>query len=393
MDNHVDRPLHGGVAGREWRRRSRRVGFGGAQAAGRTRVEEGSAPVSSDDFLLWVVLDPALGAAGLTTEYSNAAYPDGYPVIFLNPSSAIEPGLWASVAAHELAHAIQFAYRDYSGSADQWAEPWYWEASAEWSAAIARPDLAVYARSSRYYARAPHLPHWVMDEFHQYGMFVVNAALEERLVGEGAMRRVWERAAERPQDGWPSLLSDVAGVPPSAVFGQTAISYAQEQFDDAGLYEPIAADGILADGVSASVGWFGVRIYRVDEDATVEVAARSGGAILVAADDLGRTVQVEAGGALAVVGTEDADNIFELSISPPVTGGGEAGGDGRDEGSRSTRTGVSSGFGTEEPAGCGVGASAPVRVGGLPSMLLTLLGLSSRRRTDASDRGASPRTG
>lgn len=396
MDNHVD-SAHFTVAWQDGRgdRVAAEAASEALERAWTALVEDEGfrAPVSSEAFLLWVVLDPTLGAAGLTTEYTNVAYPDGYPVIFLDPRWSGDTELWASVATHELAHAIQFAYRDYSGGAAQAREPWYWEASAEWSVAIARPDLSVYARSSEHYARATDLPHWVMEDGHQYGMFVVNATLEEQLLGVGAMREVWQQSAERPADGWPSLLADVAGLPPAAIFGWTAVAYGTGRLEDTAAYAPVTAAGVLEDGVTGSVGWLGAQIYLVEEDATVEVSAPEGSASLAVEGDLGRSVQVRAGAVVAVVGTTDGENTYELSISPPVTGGGGGTGGGGSDAPRSTETGVSSGFGSEEPGGC---ATAPTRA--RPgSMLLTLvlgfLGRCGRRRTPASGPGASRRTG
>lgn len=345
------------------------------------------APASSDAYLIWVVLEPGLGATGLTTEYRNAAYPSGYPVIFLDPSWAGDAALWQSVAAHELAHAIQFAYRDYDGDAEDALEPWYWEASAEWSAALARPDLDVYAASSRHYATATAAPHWTMERSHQYGMFVVNAHLEENLMGPGAMRAAWERGASRPGDAWHTVLADISGLPPAAVFGGAAVAYAMGGLDDADRYWPATVAGIVRDGAQGTVGWLGARLYVADADATVESGATTGAVTLAAPGAVGRSVQIRAGEVLAVVGTADADNAFRLTISPPVSAGG---GGAADPGTpRSTRSGVSSGFGTEGEAGCAV-VPRPRGVGAA----LVWIGLSvcGRRRSRASGRGASSRT-
>lgn len=348
-------------------------------------VDQGfRAPVSSDAYLLWVVLEPGLGATGLTTEYANAAYADGYPVIFLDPSWSLDAELWQSVATHELAHAIQFAYRDYEGDIDEEREPWFWEASAEWSVALARPDLDVYAGSSRYYATATAAPHWVMARSHQYGMFVVNAHLEEQLAGAGAMRAVWERGASRPDEAWHTLIADVAGVPPAAVFGGAAVSYGMGELEDAEDYWPATAAGLLGDGVEGNAGWLGARLYVADTDATVDVTATGGGATLAAPGAVGRSVQVRAGEVLAVVGTEDTDNTFVLAISPPVSGGGGGVADSGD--GRSTRSGVSSGFGTEGEGGCSATRRAR---GALPLLFVLVLSLCGRRRSRASGPGAS----
>ncbi|MEC7948601.1 MAG: DUF6055 domain-containing protein [Myxococcota bacterium] len=314
------------------------------------------APVSSEDFLLWVVLEPDLGAVGLTTEYENGRYPEGYPVIFLDPSWATDVEFWESVVTHEFAHAIQFAYRDYSGSSGEEREPWYWEASAEWSVALARPDLEVYAASSRHYATATAEPHWVMQDAHQYGMFVVNAYLEENVAGAGSMRAVWEAGARRADQAWHALIAEEAGRPPAAVFGGAAVSYAMGQLADSELYWPATSSGPVEDGATGTVGWLGARLFVADADATVAVNATQGGVNLAAPGEVGRTVQIRAGEVLAVVGTQDRENGFVLDISPPVSGGGGSSPGGEDE--RSVESGVSSGFGSEPAAGC---ASVPGR--------------------------------
>ena len=345
-------------------------------------------PVSSDTYLLWVVLEPGLGATGLTTEYTNAAYPEGYPVIFLDPSWAADGALWESVATHEFAHAIQFAYRDYQGDLDEDREPWFWEASAEWSVALARPDLDVYAGSSRYYATATAAPHWTMQRSHQYGMFVVNAYLEEQLAGEGAMRAVWERGATRSDEAWHTLLSDVAERPPASVFGGAAVAYGMGGYVDSDRYWPATAAGLVRDGATGTAGWLGARLFVADTDATVAVTATSGGAMLAAPGEVGPSVQVRAGEVLAVVGTQDTDNAFVLTISPPISGGGGGAADGG--GDRSTGSGVSSGFGTEGEGGCGAVPRARL---GFQVLFLVGLSVCARRRSPASGPGASSRIG
>lgn len=345
------------------------------------------APVSSDDFLLWVVLEPDLGAVGLTTEYENDRYPEGYPVIFLDPSWATDVQLWESVVTHEFAHAIQFAYRDYSGSSEEDREPWYWEASAEWSVALARPDLDVYAASSRYYATAMAEPHWVMQDAHQYGMFVLNAHLEENVAGAGSMRSVWEAGARRSDQAWHALIADEAGRPPAAVFGGAAVSYGMGQLADSELYWPATSSGLVKDGQTGTVGWLGARLFVADADATVAVDATQGGVNLAVPGEVGRNVQVREGEVLAVVGTQDGENEFVLDITPPVSGGGGSSPGGEDD--RSVESGVSSGFGSEPATGC---ASVPGR--SRAPMGLAWLGVSvfACLRMRSTGPCASPRT-
>ncbi|MEC8423082.1 MAG: hypothetical protein VX000_04855, partial [Myxococcota bacterium] len=70
-------------------------------------------PVSGDIFKLWVLLDPAMSGTGLTTEYPTAEYPEGYPVIFLNPTYAQDTTFWRTLVVHEFAHTLQYRLRDY----------------------------------------------------------------------------------------------------------------------------------------------------------------------------------------------------------------------------------------------------------------------------------------
>ena len=70
-------------------------------------------PKSSETHLIWVIFNRNLGGTGLTTSYTDSNFPDGYPVIYLNPDYSDLEDFWASLSAHEFAHAIQYAYRDY----------------------------------------------------------------------------------------------------------------------------------------------------------------------------------------------------------------------------------------------------------------------------------------
>jgi hypothetical protein len=350
-------------------------------------VEDGGwrAPVSSERFLIWAVLEPNMSAAGYTTEYANSAWPDGYPAIFLNPAASGDRDQWAHVATHELVHAVQFAYRDVNGGA---REPWYWEASAEWGAALARPDLAVFAESSVGFATAPAVDHWSMDGAHPYGMFLLNAALEEQVAGEGAMKRAWERGATHPEEGWDEVLARVSGASAATLFGAMAVAAVEGSLADSDLYMAPQADGVFANDVEGSTGWLGARYYSVPEDGTARVTALTGDAVVAGARGVGPSIQVHAGDRVAILGTADADNRFVLTLDAPVGGGGSGeileGEDQEHEGGV-----LPAGF-LEEDGGCSHLPGSPARWTSLLWSVLGLLLVGRRRR--GTGPGARSRT-
>lgn len=338
-------------------------------------------PASSADYLLWIVLDEGLGAAGLTTEYTNAAYPDGYPVIFLDPALAADPVLWEAVVTHEVAHAVQFAYRELDGDPE---EPWYWEASAEWATERARPGLDVYADSSFFLAAAPADAHWSMSNLRQYGMFVVNAHLHEA-AGPRAMRSVWEAGEARPDAEWHALIAQVAGGTDAAVFGAAYAAWANGDLAESALYDTPQAAGVFDDGVEGDVGWLGARVYRVETSGTAKARASVGGVALASPAGAGSAVQVRPGDRVVVVGTDPGDNAFTLVLDPPQSGSVPD-----DLETDDASSGVSAGFSPEDEGGC---ATAPGS-GGVIALLAALLLPGRRRRAGRpTGPGASSRTG
>lgn len=265
--------------------------------------EQGWAPpVSSDDYFVWVILDPSLSGTGLTYELSTDDYPDGYPVILLNPSYASNNRFWRSLAAHELNHALQYARRDYLSGRE---EPWYWEASAEWGAELALPDVNMYATSSVYYAEATDLRYSSMEGYHQYGMFPLNAFVEEELLGEGGMLAVWERAEALSGERWDAVLADATGLDALTLFAGFSGAYAAEGLRESALYEAPSVitpfDGAATEGV---VNYLGSDVYEASRGLWVELAA--GDARLSNGEDHGERVWVDAGARFTVTGAGDA---------------------------------------------------------------------------------------
>ncbi len=218
------------------------------------------APVSSDRYRIWVVLDPELGASGYTTTYASAAYPEGYPVIYLDPGyeEADRPDYALSVAVHEFGHAVQFGIRAWEVDL---AESWYWEASAEWMAERGAPDLDMYALSTWWYAADPAVAFDSPDPGHVYGMVLLNAWLEAAVSGDAFARAWWEH------DGapWEEVLAGVAERPFSEVIAGMSGAYAAEGLRESAIYTPPTYAPVEAAGVEDVRGRLGTFYYAVPE--------------------------------------------------------------------------------------------------------------------------------
>jgi hypothetical protein len=290
-------------------------------------VEQGwPQPVSSDRYLLWVLLDPELSGTGYTAEYFTDEYPEGYPVMWLEPSWAVQPDFWAALAAHEFMHTIQYGMRnpDPGGA----GEPWYWEASATWSSQLAFPDNEGFQYASEWYASAPELRFDTVNAGHEYGLFVLNAHLDEN--SPGTMQAVWNLAAERPGVAWDELLAAATGQDAGQVWGEFTGRYGNRLLANSRLYTDPRLDGPASDGATGNLDKLASTFLEVQEEGRIRV---EGPAILGASDGAGTEVNVSPGQILSVTATEDAA-VWTLSLLPPLTedtggehGGGEEGGE------------------------------------------------------------------
>ena len=204
------------------------------EAAWTTLVEEDGwpAPVSSDAWLLWVILDPTLAGSGFTTEYTDDTYTDGYPVMWVNPAYEPDtPAFGLSVAVHEFGHALQYGVRTPTDRSDGW----YWEATSEWVAEHAASDLDTYAESAWWYARYPEAAWDSPDRFHPYGMMLLNAWLDERIFGFEGIVDTWVGGNGVP---WADRLPAVAGAPLDELMPDMAAEIAAGTLREAALYEP-----------------------------------------------------------------------------------------------------------------------------------------------------------
>lgn len=191
-------------------------------------------PEGDDRYLQWVILDETLSGSGYTTLYTSDEFPDGYPVMFLNPTYAADqyPDFALSVAVHEFSHALQHRHRGWGAGA---LEAWYWEASAEWMAELGVPDVDTYAISTYWYAQRPDLAFSSMVDYHQYGMLVLPAYLDE-YVGPGTLQATWLRGGELHDDAWDVVIADATGLAFADVLADLGGAFAGGALAESALY-------------------------------------------------------------------------------------------------------------------------------------------------------------
>jgi len=272
-------------------------------------------PVSSELYYIWVILDDDYAGSGYTTEYPADEYPEGYPVIFLNPEYSEDNKFWTSLAAHEFNHAVQYGMRDYSYGAND-DEDWYWEASAEWGAELSLPNANAYGPQTWYYMSNSGARYSSMDGYHQYGMSVVNAHLEEHVSGEGGMLAAWVEASTRPMVMWDELIPEANGVTLDELWGGFTSSVTSMDFNDAVYYFPPEVEGPVTDGKSGALPYLGTHYYNVQQSGSYSA---TGEVILAAPSGWGLSVTVNAGDILAVTGRLDQINNYTLHYSEDVT--------------------------------------------------------------------------
>ena len=322
-------------------------------------TEDWPAPASSETYLLWVIFDRSIGHTGYTTLLYDAEFPDGVPVVYLNPTYASYGTFWEHLAVHEFNHMLQYAVRDWSGGA---SEAWYWEASAEWACELAVPELDIYALQTTYYAEDPDLRFDTINGGHEYGMLVLNAWLEEHLLGPGGLREVWLAAGERPDDDWIAILEDTTGWDAAQLWAGFSAALGNGTLREGALYEPPVDQGPLVEGGSGSLARLGTDYWTVETDTLVSVV---GDAILGSPAGEGETVVARAGEVLTVTALEE-DTTYSLTLAEVPAPTDTA--DTADTGS------------PEEGQGIGCGCQVSPALPRLEPVLVALGFLFSRRR-------------
>lgn len=258
-------------------------------------------PVSSDTYLLWVVLDWDLTSTGLTNEYTTDEYPQGYPSITLDPEWAADEAFWHTLVAHEFAHALQYRLRDYDGRE---GESWYWEASAQWQAELSAPDVNGHLYTAAWYSDRPEYRYDSTADSHQYGMFVFNAWLEEHETGADGLRQVWQLSEQRPGVPWDELLAESTGREPGELWGRFTGRMGNNELDESAGYQDVATLGTLSDAESGAVAYLGTHYYVVADDGVVSASSPDVEGVVLGGPggQYGDSVEVSAGDIVGVSG-------------------------------------------------------------------------------------------
>ena len=329
-------------------------------------------PVSSDTYLLWVLLDPSLGGTtGYTTEYVTDDFPDGYPVIYMNPDWAHSEAFWSSLAAHEFMHAIQYAMRDWSQGGST-AQSWYWEASATHASELANPTWDGHQYTSAWYAEQPAE---AVDSYaggHQYGMFVLNTWLDEQ--AEGTMHDVWRTGVSRPADTWDVLIADTTALPLSSIWAGFTGAYGNNELAESDLFVDVITQGDLTDGATGALGYLGSDYYTVPTD--VHITIVEGDVVLGGANERMGTEMTAPAGSLVSVTALQAGETYVLALSAPQDPDQDSGLGNQDTGDGDPDTDVPADTAedeTTEDAGCDGCSAGPQQSGWLGWLLASVV--------------------
>ena len=280
-------------------------------------------PAGSERYLLWVVLNPYLGANGATSTLPTPDFPLGMTVISLDPtlsSSALQ-----AAAVHQLHHAIQEAIRPSTGDD---ADRWYREASSVWMQSLALPANDEYLGFTNSFIDHAQLRYDSSAYGHDQGMYLVNRYLEEHQLGPGGMKLVWDLAAMSPDVAWDQLLADAADASISEFWGGFTQSILVESLGDTPSLPPLPLFSSLGSGVVGEPGYLGAEYWLWEgiEATGVTVTPLYFGAEykLVSQTDVADLLVVQPGDVFGVLSTADAGQGYLLFMTavPPDTGTG-----------------------------------------------------------------------
>lgn len=280
-------------------------------------------PAGSDRYLLWVVLNPYLGANGATSTLPTPDFPLGMTVISLDPN--LSSNELQAAAVHQLHHAIQEAIRPSTGyDADQW----YREASSVYMQSLALPANDEYLGYVDAFIDHPQLRYDSPAYGHDHGMYLVNRYLEENQLGPGGMKSVWDLAATSPDVGWDQLLADAADASISEFWGGFTQSIFVESLGGTPSLPPLPLFSSLGSGVLGEPGYLGADywVWEGTEAIGVTVTPLYFGAeyLLISATEIGNLLVVEPGDVFGVLSTADAGQGYLLFMTavPSDTGTG-----------------------------------------------------------------------
>ena len=147
------------------------------------------APIKSDEYRVLAYIS-SMGFQGAFT-YADECEGEYMPYIVAGEGSFVGNSTWfQDMAAHELNHAIQYAY----GMAH---EPWFWEATATWIQEYVFPSHDWWAFYVEGFASKPHLALNASSQqdydifMHMYGMSIFNFYLDEYVGGPELVQDLW----------------------------------------------------------------------------------------------------------------------------------------------------------------------------------------------------------
>jgi hypothetical protein len=211
-----------------------------------------------------------------------------------------------------------------------------------------------------------------MVDSHQYGMFVLNAFLEEQVTGPDGLRQIWLLAEDRQGTPWDEILAEGTGESAAELWAGFTAAYGNGVLAQSADYAEAAQQGTLGEGVGGNVAYLGTDYWAVAEDGEVTLLVEEGdAAVLGGAGGTGQTISVQAGEVLAVTGLV-ADGFASYTLTLEGEGGG-AGDDG--DGGSGGGSGLPPDEGEEEKTTSCAAGTAPWAVG-----LLVLPLVVARRR-------------
>ncbi len=273
------------------------------------------APVSSDEYLVWVVLDETMEGTGFTTEYYSEEYPYplGYPVVYINPTWFTSPAFYRGLVVHEFMHAIQYEMREWEEGEEE--QTWYWEASANMAPELVESSWDGHHYTSAWYADNAHERYDTFIGAHQYGMYVLNAHLEDTL-GPGTMLEIWEAGRTDSTALWDNLMRQATGLPPEEIFGGFSGRYANGTLPESSFYAFVTPMGTLLEGSSSTSSYLGSEFWEVSADTWVKAEGRV--VLGNARGESGDEVQAFAGEMVSVTGLAQ-DTQYQLTLAEGPT--------------------------------------------------------------------------
>lgn len=329
-------------------------------------------PITSEQYLLWVVLDPTIEHTGVTYPYWSDQEQGYLAVIYLNPIWIDYVDFYQALVHHEFMHAIQFAMRTrYEDD-----EYWYWEASAQWAPELVDAGVDGYHYSVENYANFPWYRYDSMEDQHQYGMCVLNAYMEEHVLGAGGMLSIWELAREI-DDSWDTVLETATGLDKAELWGGFTSAFANRALHDSAIYPSVYLRSALTPEATGSVAYLGTDYYWVDADYSLVV---SGDVVASSPHGTGQEIQIRSGDLVAITGLRDGAS-YQLELYDPIFP--EEPFEQETENSDDDASGLATSNGAQSKVEVSTPASCQVLRGGSSWYWLTgvLLGLGWRRQS------------